>query len=175
MSGFTLTPVIVAGSAGLTTLSQRLTFSLRFFKGLAKTLYVLPVLIRVLPIFPDLTYNKTVRGLATDVSNYNTLRGEQVSVLKDNPNYNEERYANAIAPLLEERGFPSQFIIDQGRAGVAEIKTAGDDWCNIAGAGIGLRPSTDTGNTLIDSIVWGTYLGKKLNLSSLIQELRISS
>lgn len=56
MSGFTLTPVIVVGSAGLTTLSQRLTFSLRFFKGLAKTLYVLPVLIRVLPIFPDLTF-----------------------------------------------------------------------------------------------------------------------
>lgn len=28
------------------------------------------------------------------------------------------------------------------------------DWCNVAGTGFGARPSTNTGNTLLDAFVW---------------------
>lgn len=115
----------------------------------------------------------TVRGLATDVSNYNLLRGAEDPAQSPNPNYDEELYINALAPLLQQNNFPSQFIVDQGRSGVSGIRTAEGDWCNVlgnsvigsfcfpqilivryAGAGLGMRPTTDTGNDLIDSIVW---------------------
>ncbi|KLO07098.1 cellulase [Schizopora paradoxa] len=96
----------------------------------------------------------TVRGLATDVSNYNLLRGAEDPAQSPNPNYDEELYINALAPLLQQNNFPSQFIVDQGRSGVSGIRTAEGDWCNVLGAGLGMRPTTDTGNDLIDSIVW---------------------
>ncbi|KAL5533726.1 hypothetical protein ACEPAG_186 [Sanghuangporus baumii] len=98
--------------------------------------------------------NATVRGLATDVSNYNLLRGAEDPAQAPNPNYDEELYVNALAPLLQQSNFPSQFIVDQGRSGVSGIRTAEGDWCNVLGAGLGPRPSTDTGNDLIDAIVW---------------------
>ncbi|GJJ14227.1 Beta-glucosidase cel3A [Clathrus columnatus] len=105
----------------------------------------------------------TVRGLATgwsnffsklDVSNYNLLRGAEDPAQAPNPNYDEELYINALAPLLTQNNFPAHFIVDQSRSGVSGIRTAEGDWCNVKGAGLGPRPSTNTGNTLIDSIVW---------------------
>lgn len=93
--------------------------------------------------------------MATDVSNYNLLRGTEDPAQSPNPNYDEELYINALAPLLSQNNFPSQFIVDQGRSGVSGLRTAEGDWCNVLGAGLGPQPSTDTGNTLIDSIVWG--------------------
>jgi cellulose 1,4-beta-cellobiosidase len=97
---------------------------------------------------------QTVRGLATDVSNYNLLRGTEDPAQSPNPNYDEELYINALGPLLTQNNFPAHFIVDQGRSGVSGIRTAEGDWCNVKGAGLGPRPSTDTGNDLIDSIVW---------------------
>lgn len=96
----------------------------------------------------------TVRGLATDVSNYNLLRGAEDPAQSPNPNYDEELYINALAPLLTQNDFPAHFIVDQGRSGVSGIRTAEGDWCNVKGAGLGMRPTTDTGNDLIDAIVW---------------------
>lgn len=75
----------------------------------------------------------TVRGLATDVSNYNLLRGAEDPAQAPNPNYDEELYINALAPLLQQNNFPSQFIVDQGRSGVSGIRTAEGDWCNVLG------------------------------------------
>ena len=77
--------------------------------------------------------NATVRGLATDVSNYNLLRGTEDPAQAPNPNYDEELYINALAPILTQNNFPSQFIVDQGRSGVSGIRTAEGDWCNVKG------------------------------------------
>lgn len=63
-------------------------------------------------------------------------------------------YIQALAPLLQQQGFPASFIVDQSRSGVQNIRTAWGDWCNVKGAGFGPRPSTNTGSSLIDSIVW---------------------
>lgn len=60
----------------------------------------------------------------------------------------------ALAPLLSSAGFPATFIVDLGRSGVQNIRTQWGDWCNIKGAGFGIRPTTSTGSALIDSIVW---------------------
>ncbi|KAK0229035.1 cellobiohydrolaseII [Armillaria fumosa] len=94
-----------------------------------------------------------VRGLATDVANYNALSAASPDpITSGNPNYDEIHYINALAPLLT--AMPAHFIVDQGRSGQQNIRTAWGDWCNVKGAGFGTRPTTNTGSSLIDSIVW---------------------
>ncbi|KAK0211168.1 cellulase [Desarmillaria ectypa] len=94
-----------------------------------------------------------VRGLATDVSNYNALSATTADpVTSGNSNYDELHYIEALAPLLTS--FPAHFIVDQGRSGQQNIRNAWGDWCNVVGAGLGTRPTNDTGSDLIDAIVW---------------------
>ncbi|KAG6884876.1 Beta-glucosidase cel3A [Termitomyces sp. T159_Od127] len=94
-----------------------------------------------------------VRGLATDVSNYNALSASTPDpITSGNSNYDEMHYIEAFAPVLS--GFPAHFIVDQGRSGVQNIRDQWGDWCNVVGAGFGTRPTVNTGSSLIDSIVW---------------------
>jgi len=96
-----------------------------------------------------------IRGFATNVSNYNKYDDPVPdNIYKDHPNFNEKLYVNALAPYLKARGIPAHFIIDQGRAGQKNIKEVGGRWCNIADSGFGTLPTTDTGDELVDSIVW---------------------
>lgn len=60
----------------------------------------------------------------------------------------------ALGPMLKSAGFPAQFVVDQGRAGQQNLRQQWGDWCNIKGAGFGTRPTTSTGNPLIDAIIW---------------------
>jgi cellulose 1,4-beta-cellobiosidase len=96
-----------------------------------------------------------VRGLATNVANYNAIVAATPDpITQGNPNYDEQLYINALAPLLTSQGFPAHFIVDQGRSGVQNIRQQWGDWCNVLGAGFGIQPTTNTGSSLIDSIVW---------------------
>ncbi|KAF9527027.1 cellobiohydrolaseII [Crepidotus variabilis] len=97
-----------------------------------------------------------VRGLATNVANYNALSAvsPDTSITQGNPNYDEMHYINALAPKLQSQGFPAHFIVDLGRSGQQGIRQQWGDWCNVKGAGFGIRPTTNTGSSLIDSIVW---------------------
>ncbi|KAF7322381.1 Glucanase [Mycena chlorophos] len=96
-----------------------------------------------------------VRGLATNVANYNALVASSPDpITQGNPNYDEILYIQALAPLLESAGFPAQFIVDQGRSGVQNIRSQWGDWCNVKGAGFGTRPTTNTGYSQVDAIVW---------------------
>jgi cellulose 1,4-beta-cellobiosidase len=98
---------------------------------------------------------KFVRGLATNVANYNALSAASPDpITQGNSNYDELHYINALAPLLSSQGFPAHFIVDQGRSGVQNLRQQWGDWCNVKGAGFGTRPTTNTGSSLIDSIVW---------------------
>lgn len=44
--------------------------------------------------------------------------------------------------------------MDQARSGVQNIRVAWGDWCNVKGAGFGMRPTLNTGSSLIDAVVW---------------------
>ncbi|CUA71458.1 hypothetical protein RSOLAG22IIIB_09573 [Rhizoctonia solani] len=92
--------------------------------------------------------NATVRGLGTNVSNYNGL-GNQEQQGRD-----ELKYINDLAPLLTAVGYPAHFIVDQGRSGNQEAARDGGDWCNFKYAGFGPRPSATTPSPLVDAIVW---------------------
>jgi len=96
-----------------------------------------------------------VRGLATNVANYNALTAASPDpITSGNSNYDETHYINALGPKLASSGFPAHFIVDQGRSGVQNIRVQWGDWCNIKGAGFGIHPTTSTGNSYIDAIVW---------------------
>ncbi|KAL9715274.1 Beta-glucosidase cel3A [Leucoagaricus gongylophorus] len=96
-----------------------------------------------------------LRGLATNVANYNAINAVSPDpITQGNSNYDEMHYINALAPALSSSGFPAHFIIDQGRSGVQNIRQQWGDWCNVKGAGFGIHPTTSTGSSLIDSIVW---------------------
>lgn len=96
-----------------------------------------------------------VRGLATNVANYNAWTGACASYTSGDSNCNEELYINNLAPLLTAQGFPAHFITDTSRNGVQPTsQLAWGDWCNVINTGFGVRPTTNTGNTLEDAFVW---------------------
>jgi len=95
-----------------------------------------------------------VRGLATNVANYNAIVAPSPDpVTPPNPNYDEQHYISALIPLLQQNNFPAHFIVDQGRSGVQNIRDEWGNWCNIEGAGFGLRPGTSS-VAGIDQVVW---------------------
>jgi len=96
-----------------------------------------------------------VRGLATNVANYNSLSTNSPDpITSGNPNFDEVLYIQALTPLLTSTGFPAHFIVDQGRSGVQNLRQQWGDWCNVKGAGFGIRPTTSTPLASIDAIVW---------------------
>ncbi|CAE6490138.1 unnamed protein product, partial [Rhizoctonia solani] len=95
-----------------------------------------------------------VRGLATNVANYNAITAASPDpITSANPNYDEQHYISALIPLLQQNNFPAHFIVDQGRSGVQNIRDEWGNWCNIEGAGFGLRPGTSS-VAGIDQVVW---------------------
>jgi len=97
-----------------------------------------------------------VRGLATNVANYNAWTSSTCpSYTQGDANCNEKLYVNALAPLLQQQGFPAHFIMDTSRNGVQPTaQQAWGDWCNLIGTGFGVRPTTNTGDALEDAFVW---------------------
>ena len=56
---------------------------------------------------------KQVRGLATNVANYNAWSiSTPPSYTTGDSNYDEQLYVNALAPLLTPLGFPAHFITE---------------------------------------------------------------
>jgi cellulose 1,4-beta-cellobiosidase len=107
-------------------------------------------------IWSDAGKPKSLRGLVTNVANYNGYDTTTApSYTQGNKNYNEKLYINAIAPLLAGYGWNAHFIVDQGRSGVQPTsQQAWGDWCNVKNTGFGRLPTTNTGDALVDAIVW---------------------
>uniref|UniRef100_A0A0W0FPX2 Glucanase n=1 Tax=Moniliophthora roreri TaxID=221103 RepID=A0A0W0FPX2_MONRR len=104
-------------------------------------------------LYTDAGSPKFVRGLATNVANYNALSASTPDpITQGNSNYDEIHYIQALSGVLGS--FPAHFIVDQGRSGQQNIRQQWGDWCNVKGAGFGMRPTLNTGSSLIDAIVW---------------------
>jgi len=100
-----------------------------------------------------------VFGIATNTAGWNAwiqLPGEfsGTSDAQYNKCQDENRYVNAICPLISADGMPCHAITDTGRNGVTGLRLAWGDWCNVKGAGFGVRYTTNTGNSLEDAFVW---------------------
>ncbi|KAH0431025.1 hypothetical protein CcaCcLH18_07439 [Colletotrichum camelliae] len=107
-------------------------------------------------VYKDAGAPKALRGIVTNVANYNAWSlSSAPSYTQGNSNYDEKHYVEALAPLLSAQGWNAQFIVDQGRSGKQPTgQEAWGDWCNAVGTGFGLRPSTNTGSSLVDAFVW---------------------
>ncbi|CAN8095281.1 unnamed protein product [Discula destructiva] len=107
-------------------------------------------------VYANASKPAAVRGLATNVANYNAWTVSPApSYTQGDSNYDESLYVQALAPLLATAGFNAHFITDQGRSGKQPTgQAAWGDWCNAIGTGFGTRPTTDTGLELEDAFVW---------------------
>lgn len=64
------------------------------------------------------------------------------------------RYASMLGSTLPT----TRFVVDTSRNGAGPWQPPAypdpQDWCNPPGRGLGLRPTTDTGNPLVDAYLW---------------------
>ncbi|KAF1939315.1 cellobiohydrolase-like protein II precursor, partial [Clathrospora elynae] len=102
---------------------------------------------------------KQVRGISTNVAGWNQFDltpGEfsQTSDAQYNKAQNEKLFVSLFAPELTTAGMPSQAIVDTSRNGVSGLRLEWGDWCNVNGAGFGVRPTSTTGASLVDAFVW---------------------
>ncbi|KAI4601376.1 1,4-beta-D-glucan cellobiohydrolase cel6c [Pestalotiopsis sp. 9143b] len=101
-----------------------------------------------------------VRGFSTNVAGWNSWDAEPgefsgTSDAQYNKAQNEEKYVTLFGAALSTAGMPNHAIVDTGRNGVIGLRDAWGDWCNVNGAGFGVRPTADTGLELADAFVWG--------------------
>lgn len=65
-------------------------------------------------LYKNASMPAAVRGLATNVANYNGWNlATAPSYTQGDSNYDEMLYVNNLAPLLTAQGFPAHFITDQ--------------------------------------------------------------
>ncbi|KAK4211312.1 family 6 putative glycoside hydrolase [Rhypophila decipiens] len=107
-------------------------------------------------LYKDAGRPSQVRGLATNVANYNGWNLTSApSYTTPNPNYDEIHYVRAFSPLLNAAGFPAHFITDTGRSGKQPTgQLEWGHWCNAIGTGFGMRPTANTGLDIQDAFVW---------------------
>ncbi|KAK3384168.1 1, 4-beta cellobiohydrolase [Lasiosphaeria ovina] len=102
---------------------------------------------------------KQFRGISTNVAGWNAwdLSPGEFSTASDakyNKCQNEKIYVTTFGAALKTAGMPNHAIIDTGRNGVTGLRKEWGDWCNVQGAGFGVRPTADTGTELADAFVW---------------------
>ncbi|KAK8062817.1 Exoglucanase 3 [Apiospora hydei] len=68
---------------------------------------------------------------------------------------NEKLYTEMFGAELKSAGMPNHAIVDTGRNAVTGLREEWGNWCNVNGAGFGVRPTADTGSELVDAFVWG--------------------
>jgi cellulose 1,4-beta-cellobiosidase len=67
-------------------------------------------------VYKNASSPAAVRGLATNVANYNGWNlASPPSYTSGDSNYDEMLYVNNLAPLLQAQGFPAHFITDTCR------------------------------------------------------------
>lgn len=99
-------------------------------------------------------------GVSSNIAGWNAWSKnpgefENTSDGKYNKAQDEKRYVQYFGAALKTAGHPSQFIVDTGRNAVQGLRAEWGDWCNVNGAGFGVRPTTDTGDSGADAFVWG--------------------
>lgn len=102
---------------------------------------------------------KQVFGIATNVAGWNAFEMnpgefEDTSDAKYNKCQDEKRYLAAILPLIKSAGMGAKAIVDTGRNAVQGLRLEWGDWCNVDGAGFGVRPTSSAGDSNVDAFVW---------------------
>lgn len=83
------------------------------------------------------------RGFSLNVSNFNTTRDEVA-------------YGERLAALVGGK----RYVVDTSRNGLGRTAAGPLDWCNPAGRGLGLRPTTLTAGPHADAYLWVKHPGE---------------
>ncbi|KAF9036906.1 glycoside hydrolase family 6 protein, partial [Hymenopellis radicata] len=101
----------------------------------------------------------SLHGISTNVAGWNAWI-KNPGEFENDPDgqydkcQDEQRYVTIFGGYLANAGMPNHAIVDTGRNAVQGLRDAWGDWCNVNGAGFGVRPTADTGETLADAFVW---------------------
>jgi len=103
---------------------------------------------------------KQVFGVSSNIAGWNAWSKSPGEFENDpdgqyNKAQDEKRYVSLFGAALKSAGHPNHFIVDTGRNGVQDLREEWGDWCNVNGAGFGVRPTATTGDSLTDAFVWG--------------------
>ncbi|KAI0452314.1 glycoside hydrolase family 6 protein [Xylaria acuta] len=115
-----------------------------------------------------------LRGFATNVANWNAWDlspGEfaRADDSRDVRPSNEKNFQRILSSALQARGMSApatHAILDTSRNGVMGLRWFWDEWCNVDGAGLGARPSAETGDDTLDAFVWVKGPGESDGVSS---------
>ena len=89
-----------------------------------------------------------VRGLATNVANYNAWSiASPPSYTSGDSNYDEQLYINALAPLLTQQGFPAHFITDTSEYLLLLVCLSSSNFVTLQAATVSSPPSNKPGVT----------------------------
>ncbi|GAB7357175.1 hypothetical protein MBLNU459_g8166t1 [Dothideomycetes sp. NU459] len=102
---------------------------------------------------------KSCKGIVTNVSNWNAwsmIPGEFENFpdAQYNKAQDEKRYVHLLGAQIAANGMPNHAIVDTSRNGRVGLRTYGGNWCNVKGAGFGIRPTSETDDDLCDAFVW---------------------
>jgi cellulose 1,4-beta-cellobiosidase len=108
---------------------------------------------------------KQFRGFSTNVANYNgwNLSPGEFECSDDsacNPAQNEKKYVSLFAAGLAKSGVSNYAIVDTSRNAVQGLRLEWGDWCNVNGAGLGVRPTSNTSDSQTDAFVWVKAVGE---------------
>ncbi|KAF2755930.1 cellulase [Pseudovirgaria hyperparasitica] len=100
-----------------------------------------------------------LRGVSSNVAGWNAWiktpgEFENTPDGKYNKAQDEKRYVQYFGAALAAAGMPNKFIVDTGRNAVQGLRLEWGDWCNVNGAGFGVRPTSNTGDAGVDAFVW---------------------
>ncbi|OUM67452.1 family 6 glycoside hydrolase, partial [Piromyces sp. E2] len=115
----------------------------------------------LIPILQDLL-NKVgtgvLRGFSSNISNNQPLvKPDPPEItLSGNQCQSEYEYMLKVKEELKKVGMVDfGWVVDTSRNGVTNIKTKGENWCNIKGAGIGRRPEANPPDLPgLDAVYW---------------------
>ncbi|KAI0505842.1 glycoside hydrolase family 6 protein [Xylaria bambusicola] len=112
-----------------------------------------------------------MRGFATNVGNWNgwDLSPGEFAHTEDSRDIrpsNEKNFIHILSSTLQARGLSMHAILDTSRNGVIGLRYSWDEWCNVDGAGLGVRPSAETGDDAVDAFVWVKRPGESDGVSS---------
>lgn len=116
-------------------------------------------LVRSVPVYKEVLEMAggadRVRGFAVDVSNYDPVQAAGAGPRDPHVAPPDELgYVIDLARALEQAGITGKrFVVDTGRNGRADIRSAPGSWCNVKGAGLGERPRA-TPAPLIDAYLY---------------------
>lgn len=66
----------------------------------------------------------------------------------------EQRYISYLSTELKTLNFSNHAVTDTSRNAVQGLRQEWTEWCNVNGAGFGVRPTGVTGDALVDAFVW---------------------